>query len=110
MIILTGYNGTPKGVLNCNEGGCKRCNDKNKRSGLLNNCICVHAEQNIITLAAREGISTNNCILYCTNKPCNECLKLLINAGIKEVYYLLDYNTIPNMELLKKIKLRKIKL
>ena len=29
-IVSTGYNGTPFGLINCNEGGCKRCNDNVK--------------------------------------------------------------------------------
>lgn len=26
-VISTGYNGTPTGLINCNQGGCKRCNN-----------------------------------------------------------------------------------
>ena len=34
-----------------------------------------------------DGISTNDCILYCTLQPCNECLKIICNSGIKTVYF-----------------------
>lgn len=109
MIILTGYNGTSMGVENCNQGGCKRCSNKNKESGKeLESCICLHSEQNIITLAARKGISTNGCILYCSHKPCLTCQKLLINCGIKQIYYFEDYPSEINEELLKVITLTKL--
>jgi deoxycytidylate deaminase len=29
-ILSTGYNGTPRGVTNCNEGGCGRCNGSSR--------------------------------------------------------------------------------
>lgn len=48
QIISAGYNGTPFGYLNCNEGGCERCNS-NKPSGVgLDQCICIHAEENAV--------------------------------------------------------------
>ena len=34
MIISTGYNGTPRGIKNCDEGGCLRC--EGKRLGTIN--------------------------------------------------------------------------
>jgi dCMP deaminase len=51
----------------------------------------VHAEQNAIVLAARNGISTDGCVLYTTLRPCFGCAKESIQAGITEVIYAEDY-------------------
>ena len=54
-IISTGYNGTPRGVRNCNEGGCPRCNDAGNTSGQgLDTCLCIHAEENALLEAGRS--------------------------------------------------------
>ena len=50
-------------------------------------CYAAHAEQNAIIQAAKEGVSLNGCVLYCTHQPCVVCAKMIINAGIKEVIY-----------------------
>ena len=47
----------------------------------------LHAEQNCILWAAREGIATKDAILYCIYSPCINCAKVIHMAGIKEVYY-----------------------
>jgi deoxycytidylate deaminase len=48
-ILSTGYNGTPKGMINCFEGGCERCNNKEITQGIsLDTCWCIHAEQNAV--------------------------------------------------------------
>lgn len=107
MIISTGYNGTPKGVLDCNKGGCDRCNLKKHEPGNLFNCICVHAETNAIIQAAYNGISTKNSVMFCTTKPCNDCLKMLINAGVKKIIYLENYPIVHNKKLLSKIEVIK---
>jgi dCMP deaminase len=56
-IIATGYNGTPTGFPNCDEGGCHRCaNPESYAEGRgYDVCICVHAEQNALLQAAKIG-------------------------------------------------------
>jgi len=90
-IISTGYNGTPRGVKNCNEGGCPRCNSFADSGTQLGDCLCSHAEENAIVQAAYHGISVAGATLYSTFSPCLICTKMIINAGIREVLYNLDY-------------------
>jgi len=90
MIISTGYNGTPRGVKNCNEGGCPICNapDRASVSGTkLDECLCAHAEENAIIQAAYQGVSTKGATLFSSHCPCLFCAKSIINAGIVKVYY-----------------------
>ena len=90
-IISTGYNGTPRGVKNCNEGGCPRCNSFADSGTALGDCLCSHAEENAIVQAAYHGIAVRGSTLYTTFSPCLICTKMIINAGIEEVAYNLDY-------------------
>lgn len=90
-IISTGYNGTPRGVKNCNEGGCPRCNAFADSGTSLGDCLCSHAEENAIVQAAYHGISVKGSTLYSTFSPCLICTKMIINAGIREVVFNLDY-------------------
>ena len=90
-ILTTGYNGTPSGIKDCDQGGCKRCLDRanntippGERKDL---CICVHAEQNALIQASYHGVSTKGTTLYSTVTPCIACAKALINAGVVEVIY-----------------------
>lgn len=87
-ILTTGYNGAPAGVENCVEKGeCLRNRLKIESGTHAEICYSVHAEQNAIIQAAREGLSLKGCVLYCTHQPCVVCAKMIINAGIKEVVY-----------------------
>jgi dCMP deaminase len=91
-IVSTGYNGTPRGVPDCCDGGCARCANKEIQSGTnLDICWCSHSEENCITRAAYHGIKTNGGIMYTTLSPCVTCAKLIINAGIKTVKYWGEY-------------------
>ena len=54
-ILSSGYNGTPHGTKNCFEGGCPRCSGKVASGTHLDECLCVHAEQNAICQAAKHG-------------------------------------------------------
>jgi dCMP deaminase len=86
-IISTGYNGTPRGTRNCNEGGCPRCNAFAEGGTRLDECLCSHGEENAITQAAFHGVSVRGGTLYSTFSPCLMCTKMIINAGIDEVAY-----------------------
>ena len=90
-IISTGYNGTPRGVKNCNEGGCPRCNSFADSGTNLGDCLCSHAEENAIVQAAYHGIRLEDATLYSTYSPCLICTKMIINAGIREVFFNLAY-------------------
>ena len=86
-IISTGYNGTPRGVRNCSDGGCPRCNSDTPSGHGLHECLCSHAEENSIVQAAYHGISVKGSTLYTTFSPCLTCAKMIINADIVEVVY-----------------------
>lgn len=90
-IISTGYNGTPRGTLNCYEGGCPRCNNLADSGTHLDECLCSHGEENAITQAAYHGVSVKGSTLYSTFAPCLMCTKMIINSGIVEVVYNQDY-------------------
>jgi len=90
-IISTGYNGTPRGIKNCFEGGCPRCNSDAPSGHDLGSCVCSHAEENAIVQAAYHGISVKDATLYTTFSPCLLCSKMIINSGIKEVVYHQEY-------------------
>ena len=90
-VISTGYNGTPKGARNCNEGGCPRCNGMAQSGTSLEECLCCHGEENAITQAAYHGTSLKGATLYTTFAPCLLCTKMIINSGICEVVYNQEY-------------------
>ena len=91
QVVSTGYNGTPRGVRNCFEGGCPRCAGTVPSGASLDECLCVHAEQNAICQAAYHGTRLAGATIYVTISPCLTCAKLIINAGIREVVYGGDY-------------------
>lgn len=91
-ILCSGYNGAPTGVDHCDVTGCLR-EQLNVPSGQKHElCRGVHAEQNAIVQAAYHGIAAKDSTLYCTHKPCSICAKMLINAGIKEIYFVEGYD------------------
>nr|DAX72773.1 MAG TPA: deoxycytidylate deaminase [Caudoviricetes sp.] len=62
----------------------------------------IHAEANAICYAAKKGIPLEGCILYITDSPCFHCAKLVLQAGIKEVYYDREYRIKDGIDFLNK--------
>ncbi|RHZ90233.1 hypothetical protein Glove_2g7 [Diversispora epigaea] len=90
-VIATGYNGTARGLKNCNQGGCDRCNDAVPSGTGLDKCLCLHAEENALLEAGKERVG-KGCILYCNTCPCLGCSVKLIQVGVEEVVYKNSYN------------------
>ena len=86
-ILATGYNGVPTGLPHCEDVGCIREQNKIPSGQRHELCRGLHAEQNTIIQAAFHGISISGATLFCTTLPCSICLKMLINAGIREIVY-----------------------
>jgi len=83
-IISIGYNGPPAGTHNCDEEwpdtGCER----DSRGSCS---LALHAEENAILYATRNGSNTVGSTLYCTLSPCIACARLILSSGIKLVIY-----------------------
>ena len=97
-IISTGYNGTPFGLKNCNEGGCKRCNGNAAQGIDLDKCLCLHAEESAVLEAGRPR--TMGCTIYTTSFPCLLCTKAIIQAGINRIVYNREYDSTLSKEML----------
>jgi dCMP deaminase len=81
-IVGIGYNGFPYGVEDEQFPWGKNSEWINSKYPYV-----VHAEPNAILNAT---VPLDNSTLYVTLFPCNECAKLIIQSGIKEVVYLID--------------------
>jgi len=109
-IISMGYNGVPAGQKHCKDYFAEyfykmRCQydeleylkwteteefrDLHRVYSEQNE---LHAEQNAILYAAKNGICTNDTTIYCTLSPCIMCSKIILTAGIKRVVYLKEYD------------------
>lgn len=126
QIVSFGYNGTPTGFDNqceetekvyyenpdtaleliedhgftCDNGCCSR--DRTRREVL-------HAESNALTKIAKSTLSSEGADLYTTTSPCFECAKLIIQSGIKQVYFNETYRDMSGVELLKQANINVIR-
>ncbi|HZK54611.1 MAG TPA: dCMP deaminase family protein [Desulfosporosinus sp.] len=91
QILSTGYNGSPSGLLHCDEVGCMRQSLNVPSGERLEICRAVHAEQNALVQAAKHGVAIAGADLYTTLQPCVQCTKMIINAGIRRVVYTQAY-------------------
>ncbi len=87
QVLATGYNGPPSGSEHClSQGFCYPGLSSCDASKVLPS-RAVHAEANAIAQASKHGIATEGASIYVTLEPCLSCLKLVMSAGIREVYY-----------------------
>ena len=61
----------------------------------------IHAEANLIALAAKKGISLDGAEIFVTTFPCPVCAKQIAVSGIKKVYYAKGYAVLDGLEILK---------
>ena len=87
-IISIGYNGPPAGTHNCDEEfpalGCPR-DSKGSCS------LALHAEQNAILYAAKNGSAIEGATIYVTLSPCIACARIIYSMKISRVLYLHSY-------------------
>lgn len=87
-ILASGYNGAPSGLPHCTEVGCLIYESHTPDGRVEENCYrTIHAEINAIAQAAKNGVSIRDADIYVTHTPCIHCLKVLINTGIRRVFY-----------------------
>jgi dCMP deaminase len=100
-ILATGYNGAPAGLAHCTEVGCLIYESKTPSGEIEENCYrTIHAEINAIAQAAKNGVSIRDAAIYVTHTPCIHCMKVLINTGIKQIFYEHDYKATTVRDLL----------
>ena len=93
-ILATGYNGSPAGLPHCTDVGCLVYTSRTPSGEAEENCFrTIHAEINAIAQAAKNGASIRDADIYITHTPCIHCLKVLINTGIRRIFYEHDYKT-----------------
>ena len=111
QIVSFGYNGTPSGFDNsceitdtCNNGcGCGGCETSTTKREVL------HAESNALTKIAKSTLSSEGADLYTTTSPCFDCAKLIIQSGIKRVFYNETYRDMSGVDLLEQANINVIR-
>ena len=109
--LTGGYNGPVSGDFHCVEVGCaKEDKDGNRLPPGSGSCRGAHAEMNGISNAANIGVKVRDSVIYITYRPCYDCAKHVINAGVNKIIYLKDYDgDLPAIELLERRKIPLIK-
>jgi len=89
-IVSIGYNGVAPKARHCIDiFGASFDRDEHHEWSKYNE---LHAEQNLISFCSKYGIETDGTTLYVTTSPCIDCAKIICAAGIKEVFYIKQYD------------------
>lgn len=80
-IISMGYNGFPRGV---NDDPALMADRDIKLK------MTIHAEENAILAAVRNGSTVEGACLAVTHHPCSQCAAKLSQAGIRYIHYRAD--------------------
>ncbi|MEE1885198.1 deoxycytidylate deaminase [Pedobacter flavus] len=87
-IISIGYNGPPAGTHNCDEEWPETGCAKDSKGSCS---LALHAEQNAILYAIKNGSKLDGATLYTTLSPCISCARIILTSGIKKVYFQKSY-------------------
>ncbi|NQX42834.1 dCMP deaminase [Pedobacter steynii] len=87
-IISIGYNGPPPGTHNCDEEWPETGCERDSRGSCS---LALHAEENAILYASKNGSKIEGSTLYTTLSPCIACARLILSSGIKKVLYMDSY-------------------
>lgn len=94
-IVATGYNGSPSGGPSCLLGECPR--GRMSRDEVApgssydtgaGSCVALHAEQNALLRASWDEMQGST--LYCTDKPCEGCARMICGTPIERVVCIED--------------------
>jgi len=81
-LVGAGYNGSPRGLPHCDEAGHLIINGHCERT--------LHAEENAVLNTERRNLE--EATAYLLGTPCLRCMRLMVNSGIRKIYYLGTYN------------------
>jgi dCMP deaminase len=117
QVISTGYNGTPHGFKNdCEEIQTREVENDNHKKVLEEkgyNCqdgccskevtkrVVLHAESNALAKVSKSTLSSDEADMYITMSPCFDCAKLIIQSGIKKVFYSESYRDTSGIDILE---------
>lgn len=99
-VLVSGYNGPPSGHPHCSEQGngrdifCLRRHSQVTDDKKHEFCPSVHAEDNAVRLANDLKLNLAGSTLYITLAPCIHCIRLLHQAGVREVFFELRYQSV----------------
>lgn len=93
-IVCVGFNGTPPSLPNiCESNGTTLP-------------TVLHAEENLILFAAKNGISLDGCSIYVTHQPCLNCARMIFGSGCQEVVFGETYRSDEGLEFLNSVNLK----
>ncbi|MDN2452458.1 ComE operon protein 2 [Lactobacillus sp. UCMA15818] len=99
-VIAGGYNGSVSGDEHCIDHGCYLVDGHCVRT--------IHAEMNAVLQCAKFGVATEGAEVYVTDFPCLQCTKMLLQSGIKKIYFLRNYHN--DEYALKLMKLKNVEV
>ena len=93
--IIPSWNGTPQGTDN-------NCENLLEDGTLVTKGEVIHAELGCVLKCAKEGINTTGATVYISLSPCLQCSAMLLQAGVKQVYYREQYRDTSGIEYLNR--------
>ncbi len=98
-LLTSGFNGPPVGYPRPQM--CVRRESGQDSGNGLWMCPCIHAEGACLASSVKEGINLNKSTIYTTTEPCDACMGLLSNAGIRKVIFKDSYPNIHSKDIVQ---------